>query len=125
MAPSKVNQREPAYLFPPGGPPAWAQAEGALVCPAAGFGTTRDGSGIGETDQDPCTEQGPAAGRIRALQDESGLPGDGSGLRIMNQGPLDRVVPRETNQDLQDGSAGRLRAKGRIRASRTNHGLAG
>ena len=141
--PSKRNQRGPTYLLPP--PPSIAkvgrlfgpQAEGALMHPAAGFGTTRDGSRLVGQSKAPqpagLTDQGPT-GWIRALQDESGPPRDVSGLRIMNQGPLDRAGPVGQTRAFRtdQGPAGRIRVTGRIRtpwgrirARRMNHGLTG
>ena len=79
--PSKINQRGSTYLLPPPPPSAkvgclfGSQAEGALMHPAAGFGTTRDGSGV--------------VGQSRAPQ-PAGLtrvPRDGSEPCRMNRGP--------------------------------------
>ena len=91
------------------------QAEAALMRLAAGFGTTRDGSGLVGQSRAPqpaglTSDQGPT-GWIRALHDESGPPRDVSGLRIMNQGPAGQTGALRTDQ----GPAGRIRAMGRIR----------
>ena len=79
--PSKINQRGPTYLVSPpppiakGGRLLGPQAKGALMRPAAGFGTRRDGSGLVGQSRVP-----QPAGLTR-------VPRDGSEPCRMNQGP--------------------------------------
>ena len=111
--PSKRNQRGPTYLL--SHPPPIAkvgrlfgpQAEGALMRPAAGFGTTRDGSGLVGQSRAP-----KPAGLTR-------VPRDRSEPCRMNRGPRGTYLAPH----YESGPVGQSRApRGKPGPLRTNQG---